>query len=104
MQAAKARLLHTEPAAGAVGLSMLLKRLQQQAGHVALHLRHINPHVASIFQVKPSMLTMPSYCASCSLSSEVPSVLMACSMPVPRPHSDMRHVLEARVRAHAHKL
>ena len=50
-QAAKARLLHTEPAAGAVGLAMMLRRLQQQPGHVALHLRHINPHVSSIFQV-----------------------------------------------------
>lgn len=50
-QAAKARLLHTEPAAGAVGLAMLLRRLHQQPGHVALHLRHLNPHVASICQV-----------------------------------------------------
>ena len=51
LQAAKARLLHSEPAAGAVGLTMVLQRLQQQGGHVALHLRHLNPHVASIFQV-----------------------------------------------------
>ena len=55
-QAAKARLLHTEPAAGAVGLTWLLRRLQQQPGHAALHLRHINPHVASIFQVLPSVV------------------------------------------------
>ena len=56
-QAAKARLLHSEPAAGAVGLAMVLRRLQQQHGHVALHLRHLNPHVASIFQVPPRSCT-----------------------------------------------
>lgn len=52
MQAAKARLLHSEPAAGAVGLAMVLQRLQQRGFHVALHLRSLNPHVASIFQVR----------------------------------------------------
>ena len=33
---------------------MVLRRLQQQQGHVALHLRHLNPHVASICQARTS--------------------------------------------------
>ena len=66
-QAAKARLLHTEPAAGAVGLAMLLRRLQQQPGHVALHLRHINPHVSSIFQV--ALVLCCTAASSCLCSS-----------------------------------
>ena len=51
LQAAKSRLLHLEPAAGAAGLGMLTARLQQQPSHETLHLRAVNPHVASIFQV-----------------------------------------------------
>lgn len=34
-----------------MGLALLLERMQQQPGHVALHLRTLNPHVASICQV-----------------------------------------------------
>lgn len=49
LQAVKSRLLHTEPAAGAVGLAMLVKRLQLKGAHHNLHLRTINPHVESIF-------------------------------------------------------
>ena len=51
LQAAKSRLLHLEPAAGAAGLGMLTARLQQQPSHETLHLRAVNPHVAAIFQV-----------------------------------------------------
>lgn len=51
LQAAKSRLLHTEPAAGALGLAMLAARLQGFASHQFLHLRSVNPHVAAIFQV-----------------------------------------------------
>lgn len=51
LQAAKPRLLHLEPAAGAAGLAMLAARLQQMPSHDTLHLRTVNPHVAAIFQV-----------------------------------------------------
>lgn len=50
LQAAKSRMLHTEPAAGALGLAMLVQRLNQTGVHETLHLRNINPHVASIFR------------------------------------------------------
>ena len=49
LQAAKSRLLHTEPAAGAVGLANLALRMRQAGSHDTLHLRHVNPHVGSIF-------------------------------------------------------
>jgi acyl transferase domain-containing protein len=49
LQAAKSRVLHTEPAAGAVGLSNLVLRLRKVGVHETLHLRNINPHVRSIF-------------------------------------------------------
>ena len=49
LQAAKSRVLHTEPAAGAVGLANLVLRLRQTGRHETLHLRHVNPHVSSIF-------------------------------------------------------
>ena len=50
--AAKTHALHTEPAAGAVGLAAALQRLLQLDGEQAmLHLRTLNPHVASIVQV-----------------------------------------------------
>ena len=39
LQAAKSRLLHTEPAAGAVGLAALAARLGQAGSHGTLHLR-----------------------------------------------------------------
>ena len=52
LQAAKSRLLHLEPAAGAAGLTMLLARLQQAPSHETMHLRTVNPHVATIFQVR----------------------------------------------------
>lgn len=51
LQAAKSRLLHTEPSAGALGLAMLSARLQHMPGHIMPHLRTVNPHVAAIFQV-----------------------------------------------------
>ncbi len=51
LQAAKSRLLHLEPAAGAAGLTQLLARLQQTPSHETLHLRSVNSHVATIFQV-----------------------------------------------------
>ncbi len=59
LQAAKSRLLHTEPAAGALGLAMLAARLQGMPSHHTLHLRSVNPHVAAIFQVRapPSNIT-----------------------------------------------
>ncbi len=49
LQAAKSRVLHTEPAAGAVGLANLVLRLRKVGAHETLHLRNINPHVGSIF-------------------------------------------------------
>ncbi len=57
LHAAKSRLLHTEPAAGALGLAMLAARLQHMPGHATLHLRSVNPHVAAIFQVLYSTRT-----------------------------------------------
>lgn len=50
LQAAKSHLLHTEPAAGAVGLTHLVQQLQHQGSHTILHLCHINPYVASNFE------------------------------------------------------
>ncbi|KAK9803997.1 hypothetical protein WJX72_011444 [[Myrmecia] bisecta] len=50
LQAAKSRLLHTEPAAGAVGLALLVQHLGGLGRHVTLHLRHLNPHIAGICQ------------------------------------------------------
>ncbi|PSC74592.1 Polyketide synthase isoform A [Micractinium conductrix] len=47
LHAAKSRLLHAEPAAGAVGLAQLVLRLGQMGRHHILHLHAINPHVAS---------------------------------------------------------
>lgn len=49
-QAAKSRLLHTEPAAGALGMACLVMRLGQAAGHILPHLRTLNPHVAGLAQ------------------------------------------------------
>lgn len=49
LQAAKSRVLHTEPAAGAVGLANLVLRLRKVGVHETLHLRNINPHVGNIF-------------------------------------------------------
>ena len=51
LQAAKSRVLHTEPAAGAVGLAAAAGRLQRLPGQPVLHLRHTNPHVSAILQV-----------------------------------------------------
>ena len=51
LQAAKSRVLHTEPAAGAVGLAAMAAQLSQMPSPAMLHLRHVNPHVAAIFQV-----------------------------------------------------
>ena len=49
LQAAKNRLAHTEPAAGAVGLAAAAARLgRADAGARFLHLRALNPYVASI--------------------------------------------------------
>ena len=59
LQAAKSRLLHLEPAAGAAGLGMLTARLQQQPSHEMLHLRAVNPHVAAIFQVSLAACPAP---------------------------------------------
>lgn len=50
LQAAKSRLLHTEPAAGAVGLAMLGFRMSQEAAQPTLHLRAVNPHVGSVLE------------------------------------------------------
>ena len=65
LQAAKSRLLHLEPAAGAAGLTMLVTRLQQAPNHDTLHLRSVNPHVGAIFQV--------------SISASCGSLLLQCS-------------------------
>jgi len=48
MHAAKSRLLHTEPAAGAVGLTCLMRRLSKIGEHETLHLRTLNAYVTSI--------------------------------------------------------
>ena len=50
LQAAKTRVLHTEPAAGAVGLAAMAAQLSRMPSPAMLHLRHVNPHVAAIFQ------------------------------------------------------
>lgn len=51
LQAAKCRLLHTEAGAGAVGLLALSRQLQGQGAQgVMLHLRTLNPYVASAIQ------------------------------------------------------
>ncbi|KAL4433580.1 hypothetical protein ABPG75_000021, partial [Micractinium tetrahymenae] len=50
LQAAKSRVLHTEPAAGAVGVAQLALRLGQAGRHDILHLRVLNPHVASVIE------------------------------------------------------
>ena len=52
LQAAKSRMLHTEPAAGALGLAMLVSRLNSTGVHQTLHLRHVNPHVVSLFKTQ----------------------------------------------------
>jgi 3-oxoacyl-(acyl-carrier-protein) synthase/acyl carrier protein len=49
LQAAKSRVLHTEPASGAVGLASLVRRLGQTGRHQTLHLRALNPYVDSVF-------------------------------------------------------
>lgn len=56
LQAAKCRVLHTEPAAGAVGLAFLAARLGQNGAHIMIQLRTVNPHVSSIFQVRSGNL------------------------------------------------
>ncbi|KAK9841867.1 hypothetical protein WJX81_008145 [Elliptochloris bilobata] len=52
LQAAKCRLLHAEPAAGALGLSALAQRLQQAAGPAMLHLRALNAYLAPTLHVR----------------------------------------------------
>ena len=55
LQAAKCRVLHTEPAAGTIGLLSLMRRMQDKPGHsLMMQLRGMNPHVASAFQVASS--------------------------------------------------
>ena len=49
MQAAKSNLLHTEPAAGALGIFSLLKRMKGDTPAKMLHLRNLNTHVSSLF-------------------------------------------------------
>jgi hypothetical protein len=56
LQAAKSRALHTEPAAGAVGLAAMAAQLAQLPSPATLHLHHVNPHVAAIFQVLPASI------------------------------------------------
>ena len=50
LQAIKSQLLHSEPAAGAVGLASMARRLRQDDCQRMLHLRTINPHVIGLFQ------------------------------------------------------
>ena len=52
MHSTKSRLLHTEPAAGAVGLASLVRRLGNVGSHETLHLRTLNPYVSSIFNTQ----------------------------------------------------
>lgn len=52
LQAAKCRMLHAEPAAGALGILALSTRIKNHVhNRVMLQLRTLNPHVASAFQV-----------------------------------------------------
>lgn len=61
LQAAKCRVLHTEPAAGAVGLTAMARRLQAEPGHSGMsQLRTMNPHVASAFQALILLLILES--------------------------------------------
>lgn len=48
LAAAKTSLAHTEPAAGAVGLARLTRRLRQLGAGTFVHLRSLNPYVESI--------------------------------------------------------
>lgn len=48
LAAAKTCLAHTEPAAGAVGLALLTRRLRQRSAGAFIHLRALNPYVESI--------------------------------------------------------
>lgn len=50
LQAAKCRMLHTEPAAGAVGLTSLANRLRAGLSPLMMRLLTLNPHVDSIMQ------------------------------------------------------
>jgi hypothetical protein len=60
LQAAKCRMLHTEPAAGAVGLSALTCRLLSQQRHsLMIQLRTMNPYVTSAFQVPSPPTPLP---------------------------------------------
>lgn len=80
LQAAKSRLLHTEPAAGALGLALLAARLQGMPSHHTLHLRSVNPHVAAIFQACPCSLLQPS-------SLTLPASVQQCGAPLHRDDS-----------------
>ena len=52
LQAAKCRVLHTEPAAGSIGMLTLVRRIKSELNQgLMLQLRSMNPHVASAFQV-----------------------------------------------------
>ena len=51
LQAAKCRLLHAEPAAGAVGLAAVADRLRQAGGPAMLHLRSLNAYLGPTMQV-----------------------------------------------------
>lgn len=63
LQAAKSRVLHTEPAAGTIGILSLLRRIQSWTGpRQMLQLRNINPHVVSAFQVVYPGSTKPCLC------------------------------------------
>ena len=82
LQAAKSRLLHLEPAAGAAGLTQLLARLQQTPSHETLHLRSVNSHVATIFQVgMAGSLRFITY-------REAPWVHAALGLLLPCPHAE----------------
>ena len=83
LQAAKSRLLHLEPAAGAAGLGMLTARLQQQPSHKTLHLRAVNPHVAAIFQV--------------SLQPALPLQMLLSSHQIAQHYAQARLVLRAAI-------
>ena len=76
-----------------MGLTMVLRRLQQQHSHVALHLRHLNPHVASIFQAR---LVYDARICCIILSGQSCSIAKQCAvgltMVLRRLHQQHSHV------------
>ena len=59
LMASKGFLGHTEPAAGVVSLTMAVTSLHNLAQFPIMHLRTLNPHVATIMGASPGSITLP---------------------------------------------